>query len=91
MVEIRTIVPLDARFTTYDKMIPNTTEKIAILHEIRMVCLKPLPSTMAVKLGITINEEISKTPTNLIDAMTVIRIDIQTTNSSLILIKGSVK
>lgn len=72
MVEVRTIVPLGARFATYDKMIPNTTETIAKLLEIRMVCLKPLPSTMAVKLGITINEEISRTPTNLIDAMTVI-------------------
>ena len=72
MVEVRTIVPLGARFTTYHKMIPNTTEKTAKLHEIRMICLKPLPSTMAVKSGITINEEISKTPTNLIAAMTVI-------------------
>jgi hypothetical protein len=55
LVEVRTIFPLVVRFATYDKMIPNTTEKIGRLHEIRMVCLKPLLGKGAVKLGITTN------------------------------------
>ena len=51
---------------------PNTTEKTEIAHEINIVFLNPLPSKSAVMFGITINEEINKTPTSLIEAIMVI-------------------
>lgn len=50
---------------------PKTTEKIEIAHEINIVFLNPFPSINAVMFGITINEEISRTPTSLIDAIIV--------------------
>ena len=53
-------------------IIPNTTENTDIAHEIKIVFLNPLPNINAVIFGITINEEISKTPTSLMDAIMVI-------------------
>lgn len=69
--EIRTIVPLGAEFSIYDNTIPDTTETIDMNTEINTVLLKPVPNIMAVMFGITISEEISKIPTNLIEAITV--------------------
>ena len=69
--EIRTIVPLGAEFSIYDNTIPDTTETIDMNTEIKAVLLKPVPNIMAVIFGITISEEISKIPTNLIEAITV--------------------
>ena len=69
--EIRTIVPLGAEFNIYDNTIPDTTETIDMNTEINAVLLKPVPNIMAVIFGITISEEISKIPTNLIEAITV--------------------
>lgn len=51
--------------------IPNTTENTDIAQEINTVFLNPLPSISAVIFGITISDEISKTPTSLIDAIMV--------------------
>lgn len=53
-------------------IIPNTTENTDIAHEISIVFLNPLPNINAVMFGITISEEISKTPTSRIDAIMVI-------------------
>jgi hypothetical protein len=69
--ESRTIVPLGAEFSIYDNTIPDTTETIDMKTEINAVLLKPVPNIMAVIFGITISEEISKIPTNLIEAITV--------------------
>lgn len=63
-------------------IIPNTTENTDIAHEIKIVFLNPLPNINAVIFGITINEEISKTPTSLMDAIMVILA--RTMNSVLI-------
>ena len=51
--------------------IPNTTENTDIAQEINIVFLNPLPNISAVIFGITISEEISKTPTSLIEAIMV--------------------
>ena len=69
--EIITIVPPGAKFITYDINIPPITDMIAIKIDINKVFLNPFPSIIAVIFGITINEEISKTPTNLTEAITV--------------------
>jgi hypothetical protein len=50
---------------------PDTTEIIEMKTEISEVLLKPAPNIIAVILGITISEEISRIPTNLIEAITV--------------------
>lgn len=52
--------------------IPNTTENTDIAQERNMVFLNPLPNISAVIFGITISDEISKTPTSLIEAIMVI-------------------
>lgn len=51
--------------------IPNTTEKTDTAQEINIVFLNPLPSINAVMFGTTISDEISKTPTSLIEAIMV--------------------
>lgn len=69
--EIMTIVPPGAKFITYDITIPTTTERTAMKIDINKVFLNPFPNIIAVIFGITINEEISKTPTNLTEVITV--------------------
>lgn len=70
-IEISTIVPLGAELKMYDEVMPQMTETTDTTTEIRAVLLNPLPSIIAVMLGITISDEISKIPTNLIEAITV--------------------
>lgn len=70
-IEISTIVPLGAELNMYDEVMPQMTETTDTITEIRAVLLNPLPSIIAVMLGITISDEISKIPTNLIEAITV--------------------
>ena len=70
-IEISAIVPLGAELSTYDRNMPLTTDVIEMSTEINRVLLNPVPNIMAVILGITVNEEISKIPTNLMDAITV--------------------
>src|ERR671915_1083460 len=70
-IEINTIVPLGAELNKYDEVMPKMTETTDTTTEIRAVLLNPLPSIIAVMLGITISDEISKIPTNLIEAITV--------------------
>lgn len=70
-IEINTIVPLGAELKMYDEVMPQMTETTDTTTEIRAVLLNPLPSIIAVMLGITISDEISKIPTNLIEAITV--------------------
>jgi hypothetical protein len=55
----------------YDRNIPLTTDVTEMRIEISRVLLNPAPNIMAVILGITVNEEMSKIPTNLMDAITV--------------------
>lgn len=70
-MEISTIVPLGAELSMYDRVIPSITEIIDMSTEISTVLLNPFPIIIAVILGITISEEMSKIPTNLIEAITV--------------------
>jgi hypothetical protein len=66
----RTIVPPGARFAMYEITIPTNTEETAIIIDIIAVFLNPFPNIMAVMFGITINDEISKTPTKRSDEIT---------------------
>ena len=70
-IEISAIVPLGAELSVYDRNIPLTTDVAEMRIEISSVLLNPAPNIMAVILGITVNEEMSKIPTNLMDAITV--------------------
>lgn len=70
-MEIIAIVPLGAELTMYDRNMPITTEVIEMSIETSTVFLNPVPNIMAVIFGITISEEMSKTPTNLMEAITV--------------------
>lgn len=70
-IEISAIVPLGAELSAYDRNMPLTTDVIEMSTEINRVLLNPVPNIMAVILGITVNEEMSKIPTNLMDAITV--------------------
>ena len=49
---------------------PLVPDKMPIETDIIAVFLKPFPNIMAVMFGITINDDISSTPTNRIDVMT---------------------
>ena len=49
---------------------PLVPDKMPIETDIIAVFLKPFPNIMAVMFGITINDDISRTPTNRIDVMT---------------------
>ena len=71
-IDIRTIVPPGDKLVTYDIVIPDKTENTPTKADINAVFLNPFPNIIAVMLGITINEEISSTPTNRIDVITVI-------------------
>jgi hypothetical protein len=71
-IETSTIVPPGAISHIYENIIPISTEQTAIIIDPIAVFLNPFPSIMAVILGITINEEIKSTPTNLIEVITVI-------------------
>ena len=66
-----TIVPPGAKFIPYDINIPLITDMTAIEIDINKVFLNPFPNIIAVIFGITINEEISKIPTNLTEVITV--------------------
>jgi hypothetical protein len=66
---VRTIVPPGARFATYEITIPINTDETAIIIDINAVFLNPFPNIIAVTFGITINEEISRTPTKRTDAI----------------------
>jgi hypothetical protein len=55
----------------YEITIPAITDKTAIIIDINAVFLNPFPNITAVILGITISDEISKTPTNLNEVITV--------------------
>lgn len=67
---MRTIVPPGARFATYEITIPINTDETAIIIDIKAVFLNPFPNIIAVMFGITINEDISRTPTKRRDAIT---------------------
>ena len=71
-IETMTIVPPGAKLRMYDIIIPDSPENTATKADINAVFLNPFPNIMAVILGITINDEISNTPTNRIDVITVI-------------------
>ena len=71
ITEIMTMVPPGAKFITYDIIIPPITQRTEVKLDINNVFLNPFPNIIAVIFGITINEEISKTPTNRMDAITV--------------------
>ena len=67
-----TIVPPGAKFIRYEVTIPPITDNIAMMMDINAVFLKPLPNIIAVIFGITINDEISKTPTSRNEVIMVI-------------------
>jgi hypothetical protein len=71
-IEIRTIVPPGDKLRIYDIVIPDNTENTPTKADINAVFLNPFPNIIAVMFGITVNEEISSTPTNRIDVITVI-------------------
>jgi hypothetical protein len=58
------MIPPGAKFIMYDITIPPNTDKTAIIIDINAVFLNPLPNIIAVMFGITINEDISSTPTS---------------------------
>ena len=72
ITEIMTIVPPGAKFISYEITIPPITHTTEVKIDINKVFLKPFPNIIEVIFGITINEEISKTPTSRTDAITVI-------------------
>jgi hypothetical protein len=72
IIEIRTIIPPGATFSTYDDIMPTTAENTAKLIESIAVCLKPLENRIAVTFGTTIREEVSKIPTSCIELTTAI-------------------
>ena len=55
----------------YDIIIPPITDRTAVKIDINNVFLNPFPNIIAVIFGITINEDISKTPTSRREAITV--------------------
>ena len=72
IIEIRTIIPPGATFSTYEDNIPTIAENTAKLIESIAVCLKPLENNIAVTFGTTISDEVSKIPTSCIELTTVI-------------------
>ena len=66
-----TIVPPGAKFIMYEVIIPPITDKTAMIMEINAVFLNPFPNVIAVMFGITINDEISRTPTSRNEVITV--------------------
>lgn len=70
-IDKMTMVPPGAKLNTYEITIPPSTEKTAIETEISAVFLNPFPNVIAEIFGITINEDISSTPTRRTEAMTV--------------------
>ena len=67
-IEKMTIVPPGAKFIIYDVTMPPKTDETAIIIDIIAVFLNPFPNIIAVMFGITINEDISRTPTKRSDA-----------------------
>ena len=54
----------------YDITMPPNTDETAIIIDINAVFLNPFPNIIAVMFGITINEDINRTPTKRRDAIT---------------------
>ena len=65
-----TMVTPGAKFITYDITMPPNTDETAIIIDINAVFLNPFPNIIAVMFGITINEDINRTPTKRSDAIT---------------------
>jgi hypothetical protein len=72
IIEISTIIPPGATFSTYDDNIPATAENTAKHIESIAVCLKPFENKIAVTLGTTIRDEVSNIPTSCIELTTAI-------------------
>ena len=70
IIEIRTIIPPGATFSTYEDKMPTTAEKTAKLIESIAVCLKPLENNIAVTFGTTMSDEVSNIPTSCIEITT---------------------
>ena len=64
------MTPPGAKFVMYDTTMPNNTDETAITIDIKAVFLNPFPNIIAVMFGITINEDISSTPTRRSDEIT---------------------
>jgi hypothetical protein len=65
-----TMVPPGAKFIIYDITIPPNTEDTPTIIDIIIVFLNPFPNIIAVIFGMTINEEIRRTPTRRSEAIT---------------------
>lgn len=64
------MVPPGAKFIMYDITMPPNTDETAIIIDINAVFLNPFPNVIAVIFGITINEDINRTPTKRSDEIT---------------------
>lgn len=69
-MEKMTMVPPGAKFIMYDITMPPNTDETAIIMDINAVFLNPFPNVIAVIFGITINEDINRTPTKRSDEIT---------------------
>ena len=69
-MEKMTMVPPGAKFIMYDITMPPNTDETAIIIDINAVFLNPFPNVIAVIFGITINEDINRTPTKRSDEIT---------------------
>ena len=69
-IEEITIVPPGAKLKINENTIPLITDATAIEIAINVVFLKPFPNIIALMFGITINEEIRRTPTRRTDTIT---------------------
>ena len=65
-----TMVPPGAKFIKYDVTMPPNTDETAIIIDIIAVFLNPFPNIIAVMFGITINDDINRTPTKRSDEIT---------------------
>src|SRR6476646_4650721 len=70
-VAVRTIAPLGAIFIMKETIMPTITEQADTPQDMIAVFLNPLPIVIAVMFGSTMRDDMSNTPTNFIDAMTV--------------------
>jgi hypothetical protein len=69
-MEKMTMVPPGAKFIMYDITMPPNTDETTIIMDINAVFLNPFPNVIAVIFGITINEDINRTPTKRSDEIT---------------------
>ena len=72
IIEMSTIIPPGATFSTYDDKMPVMAEKTAKIIESIAVCLKPLENKIEVTFGTTIREDVSNIPTSCIELTTAI-------------------